>query len=143
MTRHHRDLLRPEDATSLEEFQARRVVEQAQIRALNSSWKAIGRILLSSLIAFAAIAFWAGMALTKGSGKWVLLVPAVALTLWFLRIFGKIELRGARGSKRYLQLNRLSKQWQVKADQGEIPQTTAGGPRVWRDELDEANTQGT
>jgi hypothetical protein len=33
-------------------------------------------------------------------------------------------------------------QWQVKADQGEIPQTTAGAPRVWRDELDEANTQG-
>jgi hypothetical protein len=68
---------------------------------------------------------------------------AVALTLWFLRIFGKIELRGARGSKRYLQLNRPSKHWQVKADQGEIPQTTASGPRVWRDELDEANTQGT
>lgn len=144
MTAPDRQLLRPEDATSLEEFQARRVVEQAQIRASNSSWKGIGRILLSSLIASGAILFWAAMALAKANaGKWVLLVLAIAFTLLFLRMFGRIELRGVRGSKRYMQLDRLSKDWQARAARGEIPQTAPGGPKVWRDELDEANTQGT
>lgn len=138
-----RELLRPEDATSLEEFQARRMAEQANIRALNSSWKGIGRILLSSLIGFAAIAFWSGMALTHNSGRWLLLVLAIVFTAWFLRIFGRIELRGVRGSKRYMQLTRLSKDWQARAERGEIPQTTPGGPKVWRDQLDETNAQRT
>ena len=48
MTPHDRELLRPEDATSLEEFQARRAVEQAQIRGMNSSWKRLGAITRSA-----------------------------------------------------------------------------------------------
>jgi hypothetical protein len=143
MTRHHRDLLRPEDAASLEEFQSRRLVEQAQIRALNSSWKDIGRIVLSGFICFAAIFFWVGVATSHDATRWFFLVLAIIVTLSFLRMFGRIELRGVRGSKRYMQLNRLSKEWQARAARGEIPQTAAGGPKVWRDELDEANTQGT
>jgi hypothetical protein len=143
MTTQDRELLRPEDATSLEEFQARRTVEQAQIRALNSSWKGIGRILLSSLIAFGAILLWGGMAFAKGGAKWVLLVLAIACTVLFLRIFGGIERRGVRGSKRYRQLDRLSKEWRAKASRGEVPATTPDGPKVWRDELNEAHPQGT
>jgi hypothetical protein len=139
MSKPHRELLRPEDATSLEEFQARRLAEQAQIRALNSSWKGIGRIILSGLLAFGAIFFWAGVAFASGGGKWVLLVPALACTALFLRIFGRIELRGARGSKRYMQLDRMSKDWQARAGRGEIPRATPGGPRVW---LDEPEAQG-
>ena len=69
MSRPERELLRPEEATSLEEFQARRIVEQAQIRALNSSWKDIGRIILSGFVALAAILFWGGMAFAKGGGR--------------------------------------------------------------------------
>ena len=67
---------------------------------------------------------------------------ALVFTLLFLRIFGRIELRGARGSKRYMQLDRLSKDWQARAARGEIPQTTPGGPKVFRDQLGEANAQG-
>jgi hypothetical protein len=141
MTTKGRELLRPEDATSLEEFQARRIVEQAQIRALNSSWKDIGRILLSGFIAFAAIFCWAGVAIAHDWTRWFFLVLALIFTLLFLRIFGRIELRGVRGSKRYMQLDRLSKEWQARAARGEIPQTTPGGPKVWRDELDEAETR--
>jgi hypothetical protein len=141
MTTQDRELLRPEDATSLQEFQARRIVEQAQIRALNSSWKGIGRILLSGVIAFAAILFWGGMAFAKGGGgKWILLVLAIICTMLFLWIFGGIERRGVRGSKRYMQLNRMSKEWQARARSGEIPETRPGGPKVWRDQLDEAET---
>jgi hypothetical protein len=138
-----RELLRPEDATSLEEFQARRMAEQADIRALNSSWKDIGRISLSGVLAFGAILFWGTMAFTQGGAKWVAAVPAVVCTLLFFRVFGRIELRGLRGTKRYTQLTRLSKDWQARAARGEIPQTTPGGPKVWRDQLDEANVQGT
>jgi hypothetical protein len=39
-------------------------------------------------------------------------------------------------------LDRLSKEWQARAERGEIPQTTPGGPRVWQNEV-EAETQGT
>jgi hypothetical protein len=143
MTAHDRELLRPEDATSLQEFQARRVVEQAQIRALNSSWKGIGRILLSSLLACGAFLFWGSLALAKGDGRWLLLLPALVCTVLCVRIFGKIELRGVRGSKRYMQLDRLSKEWQAKASRGEIPAATPDGPKVWRDQLDGAHTPET
>ncbi len=141
MTTKDRELLRPEDATSLEEFQARRLVEQAQIRALNSSWKDIGRIILSGFLALAAIIFWVGVATEHDAGRWFMLLFALICTGFFIRIFGRIELRGARGSKRYIQLDRLSKEWQAGAARGEIPQTTPGGPKVWRDELNEAETR--
>jgi hypothetical protein len=141
MTAHKRELLRPEDATSLEEFQARRVVEQARIRGMNGSWKRIGAILLSGLIGFVAIFCWVGVGIGQGGVRWFFLVLALGFTFWFLRIFGKIELRGVRGSKRYLQLNRLSKEWQARAQRGEIPAAAPGGPKVWRDQLDEAETR--
>jgi hypothetical protein len=141
MTAHKRELLRPEDATSLEEFQARRVVEQAQIRGMNGSWKRIGTIFLSSLVGFVAIVCWGSMAESHDGTRWFFLVMALVFTLGFLRIFGKIELRGVRGSKRYMQLNRLSKEWQDRAQRGEIPAAAPGGPKVWRDQLDEAETR--
>jgi|SRR5450756_588966 len=139
MRPHDRELLRPEDATSLEEFQARRMAEQADIRALNSSWKDIGWIILSGFIAFAAIFCWAGVAISPDWTRWFFLVVALIFTLLFLRIFGRIEFRGARGTKRYLQLDRLSKDWQARAGRGEIPQANPGGPKVWRDQLETEN----
>ena len=139
MSKPHRELLRPEDATSLEEFQARRLAEQAQIRGMNGSWKVIGRILLSGLLVLIDIFFWFAMAHQSGPGRWAWLVLALLVAGLFLRIFGRIELRGARGSKRYMQLDRMSKDWQARAGRGEIPQVTPGGPRVW---LDEPEAQG-
>ena len=141
MTAHKRELLRPEDATSLEEFQARRVAEQAQILGMNGSWKRIGTIFLSSLVGFVAIVCWGSMAESHDGTRWFFLVMALVFTLGFLRIFGKIELRGVRGSKRYMQLNRLSKEWQDRVQRGEIPAAAPGGPKVWRDQLDEAETR--
>lgn len=142
MKPHDRELLRPEDATSLEEFQARRMAEQADIRALNSSWKDIGLILLTSVIVIIDIFFWYAMARQSGPGRWAWLVLALLFVGLFLRVFGRIELRGARGSKRYMQLDRLSKDWQAKARRGEIPETSPGGPKVFRDQL-EAESQGS
>lgn len=141
MTKPDRELLRPEDATSLDEFQARRVAEQAQLLGMNGSWKRIGTIMLSGVVCFVAIFFWVGVGVGQGFARWFFLVLAIGFTLWFLRMFGRIELRGARGTKRYLQLDRLSREWQARAARGEIPQTRPGGPQVWRDQLDEAETR--
>ena len=141
MARRDREPLRPEDATSFEEFQARCVVEQAQIRAINSSWKDIGRMILSGFVALGAILFWVGVAADHDAGRWFLLLFALICTGLLVWLFGKIERRGVRGSKRYRQLDRLSKEWQAKAERGEIPQTTPGGPKVWPNEV-EAETQG-
>lgn len=136
MARKNQDLLRPEEASSLEEFQARKVAEQAQIRGMNSSWKTIGKIMLSSLIAFVAIFGWAGFAIGNNGARWFFLVIGIIMTVLFLRTFGRIELRGARGTKRYVQLDRLDKEWQAKAERGEIPHTTPGGLKVWKDQLE-------
>ena len=136
--RTHRELLRPEDATSLEEFNARKVAEQLTIRGSNGSWKTIGLTLLCSLIVVVDIIVWFGFTHQPGNGKWAWFVVAVLLLGLFFRIFGRIELRGARGSKRYVQLSRLSREWQARADRGEIPRTTPGGPKAFRDEVSPA-----
>jgi hypothetical protein len=131
----HRELLRPEDATSWEEFQARATIEQARCRGSNGSWSAIGRTVLAAACAFVAILAWGTMGFTHGSAKWVVLPFALIFTGLAVWIFGTVMRRGVGGSKRYSQLTRLSKEWQAKAERGEIPQTTPGGPKVWRDEL--------
>lgn len=132
-----RELLPPEDAASLEEFQARRHMEQVQIRGMNGSWKTIGLMILCGPVLLADIICWAGVADKQaGAGRWVLLVFGLLFAGLFMRIFGKIELRGVRGSRRYMQLTGLSKEWQARARNGEIPEKTPGGPKVWRDELE-------
>jgi hypothetical protein len=142
MARRDRELLRPEDATSWEEFQARCTVEQAQCRAANSSNKAIGQTVLAAPFGLGAILFWAGVAMDHDAGRWFLLLFALICTGLFVWIFGKVMRRGFGGSKRYMELSRLSKEWQAKAERGEIPQSTPGGPKVWRDEL-EPEARGT
>jgi hypothetical protein len=141
MARDKRDLLRPEDATSLEEFQARKVVEQAQIRGMNSSWKTIGKIILSGFLGLGAIIFWVGVADENNGGRWFMLVFALICTMLLIWIFGPIEFRAGGGSKRYVQLNRLDKEWQAKAESGEVPRTTPGGPKIWKDQLEDQQTE--
>lgn len=143
MAKHDRELLRPEDATSWEEFQARCTIEQAQCRAANSSWKSIGQTVLVAPIAFVDIFCWFLASLARtGGGVAAGVAAGVIFALLALWIFGKVMRRGFGGSKRYMELSRLRKEWQAKAEHGEIPQTTPGGPKVWRDEL-ETEARGT
>lgn len=139
MARSNRKLLRPEDSTSWEEFQARCIVEQAQCRAANSSNKAIGQAILSGVLVVPGIISWSVVAEAAKSASWGAmgfgLFFALVFTGLFLRYFGRGIRRGFGGSKRYMELTRLHKEWQAKAERGEIPQTTPGGPKVWRDEL--------
>jgi hypothetical protein len=140
MAKRERELLRPEDSTSWEEFQARCTVEQAQCRAANSSGKAIGQTFLASLFGFGAILFWGAGVEAIHAHSWgamiILLVFALVFTWLFLRTFGKVMRRGLGGSRRYMELSRLSREWQARAERGEIPMSTPGGAKVWRDELE-------
>ena len=130
MADRRRKLLRPEDATSWEEFQARCTVAQAQSRAANSSSRAIGQTLLGALFGFGAIFFWGGMAFAHGAGKWPLLVLALICTGLFLRYFGRVMRRGFGGSKRYLELDRLRQQWHSARSPGSVStRTTSTWPR--------------
>ena len=136
MADQERELLCPEDAASLDEFEARCTVEQARSRAVNSSWAAIGQIVLAAILGFIDLFFWFAFATTHSGGRWVWL-PFALVFLWLsLRLMGKVLGRGTRGSKRYMELSRLRKEWQGKAARGEIPRTTPGGIKVWRDELE-------
>lgn len=142
MARRDRELLRPEDATSWEEFQARSTIEQAQCRAVNGSWKDIGRIVISAVPGFGALIFWIGVAMAHNAGRWFLLVFALICTGLFSWGFGGVMRKGVRGSRRYMQLDRLREEWQARVERGEVPQTTPGGPKVWQDEA-KAEVTGT
>jgi hypothetical protein len=133
MADQNRELLRPEDATSWEEFQARSIIEQAQCRGSNSSWKKIGQTLLSVIPGSGAILFWAAFAITHDGGQWLLLVFAVICTGVFAWLFGGVMRTGIHGTRRYYELDRLRKEWQARAQRGEIPETSPDGPKVWRD----------
>lgn len=139
MTQHERELLRPEDATSWEEFKARCMVAQA--RTQSGSWKDIILILVSVIPGFSAIAFWYVVAHTSGTALVMALIIAVICTGLFAWPFGIVMRKGARGARRYMELSRLRKQWQARATRGQIPLTTPGGPKVWRDELDTGVTR--
>lgn len=135
MIEHERELLRPEDATSWEEFQSRCAIEQARCRAANSSGRAIGLTLLVVPLVFIDIFFWFVASHAGAPGVVSGVVGGVIFALLAVWILGKAMRRGIGGSKRYAELSRLRGQWQAKAERGEIPQSTPGGPKVWRDEL--------
>jgi hypothetical protein len=140
MAQRDRELLPPEDATSWEEFLARCTAEQAQCRAAGTSGNALGDTVLAAPLAFGAFLFWAGVAVEHDAGRWFLLMVALFFTWLLLQVLGRAVHSGVSGSKRYTELSRLRKQWQTMVESGEIPQSTPGGPKVWRDELEPTST---
>lgn len=135
MAQRDRELLRPEDATSWEEFQARCAAEQTRCRAASGSGTAIGQIVLAAPFGFGAFLFWAGVVVDHDSGRWFLLPVALFFSWLFLQVAARAIRCGVTGSKRQAELSQLRGQWQAMADRGEIPRSTPGGPKVWRDEL--------
>jgi hypothetical protein len=140
MTERDRELLRPEEATSWEEFLARCTAEQTRCRAVSTSGNALGDTVLAAPLAFGAFLFWAGVAVERDAGRWFLLVVAIFFTWLFLQVLARAVRSGRGGSRRYTELTRLRKQWQARAERGEIPRSTPGGPKVWRDELEPTST---
>jgi hypothetical protein len=140
MAQRDRELLPPEDATSWEEFLARCTAEQAQCRAAGTSGNALGDMVLAAPLAFGAFLFWAGVAVEHDAGRWFLLMVALFFTWLLLQVLGRAVHSSVSGSKRHTELSRLRKQWQTMVESGEIPQSSPGGPKVWRDELEPTST---
>jgi hypothetical protein len=136
MADHEQELLRPEDATSWEEFQERWVIERARYRVAGRSWRDTARILLSVVPGLAAVVFWVAFAVTTGPVlPWLLLAAALACTALFGWALGGVLRRRWRARRKRHKLDRLRDQWQARADRGEIPRTSAEGPRVWRSQV--------
>jgi hypothetical protein len=102
--------LRPEDATTLEEFQARRDGELARIRAVRRSRR--------NQAQYAGVI--AGFMLGGASWYWfwhssgiLLRLAIVALILGYNYVLGRIANR-VTWSKRRRELDRLSVQWQAR-----------------------------
>ena len=140
MAQRDRELLRPEEAASWEEFLARCTAEQARCRASGASGKALSDTVLAAPLAFGAFLFWAGVAVEHDAGRWFLLVVALFFTWLLLQALGRTIHSGLGGSRRHTELTRLRRQWQARVERGEIPQSTPGGPKVWRDELEPTTT---
>ncbi len=130
--RRKRELLRPEHATSWEEFQARSAIEQEECRDLMGSWRHVGLIFLSVLPGSAAMAFWYVVAHTYGTALVTALLIAVICTALFAWPFGTVMRAGVRRCRRYMELDHLRTEWQARARRGEIPESAPGGPQVWR-----------
>jgi len=136
MTDPRHDLLPPEDATSWEEFQERWAIERARDRVAGRSWRDTARIMLSVIPGLAAVVIWVAFALATGPvARWLLLALALACTLLFGLTVGGVLRRRGRARHRRRQLDRLRGEWQARAERGEIPRTSPGGPRVWRSQI--------
>lgn len=131
-----REVLRPEDATSLEEFQARRAAEVRQLRESSMSWKVISRPYMAGVLGFIDIFLWYLVARSSGAGRWIAVIFALCVAWLALRFLIRSPGRGLPETDRERELNGLAEEWQVKADRGEIPQAAPGGLRIWRDEVE-------
>jgi hypothetical protein len=130
-----RELLPPEDATSWEEFQARWVIERGRYADAGRSWRETGRIWLSVIPALAAVVFWVAFAVTGPAARWLLLVLALACTALFGWALGGVLRRRWHRARKRRELDQLRDQWHARSERGEVPPTTPGGPKVWRDEI--------
>jgi hypothetical protein len=114
--------LRPEDATTLEEFQARRDAELARIGAPGASWTHAFTIMLTIAVAAIDVFYWHRFSQASGGERWHVLALALLFLCATVSVGGKVLLSGPK--RRRGELERLSAQWQERADRGEVARTT-------------------
>jgi hypothetical protein len=143
MPRTGRKPLRPEDATSFEEFQARCAAARTQSFAIDVPYSARGKVLLLVLSGSGAGYGWWRIVAGHGLHDWggFLLPFAIFLGLNFLRSLLLFAVWGLCVVFWRRRLRRLRKQWRAKAERGEIPWSAPSEPKVWQDEL-EARSSG-
>lgn len=115
MTASGRDLPRPEDATSWEDFRARFAAARAVWGPAASPSQARSQAALGLVFGFGAVVFWTGAVLSAGGGMWALLAFAMFSTWMFARYFTAGARRGALGHRRYWKLVWLSVWWRARA----------------------------
>jgi hypothetical protein len=135
MTERGRELLPPEEATSWDEFQDRWVIERARYQGTGRTWRETGRLWLSVLPGLAAVVFWVAFALSGHGVRWLLLALALICTALFGWALGGVLLRRWRRARKRRDLDRLRDQWHERSERGDLPRTSPGGSKVWRDEI--------
>lgn len=117
--------LRPEDATTLEEFQARREAELARISAPGAYWMQVFRVALAIGAAGIDAFYWYRASQASGEEVWHVLALALLFACSTISAASSIKPDVLTGSKRRrAELNRLSAQWQARAEAGEVALTT-------------------
>jgi hypothetical protein len=117
--------LRPEDATTLEEFQDRRHAELARISAPGAYWKQVFRIALAIVVAAIDAFYWYRFSHTSGGERWHVFALALLFACSTISAASSVKPDLLNGSKRRrAELDRLSAQWQERADRGEVALTT-------------------
>jgi hypothetical protein len=101
---------RPEDATTLAEFQARRDAELARIREARRSKTVLIRLAWVIAAAIPIGGLWAWFWESSGTARWGTLALAVACNFVVVFIANRID-----GTRRRRELTRLSRQWQARA----------------------------
>src|ERR1700753_4514364 len=130
-----RELLPLEDATSWEEFQARWVIERGRYAEVRRSWRETGRIWFSVIPGLAAVVLWVACAVPGHGVRWLLLALALICTALFGWALGGVLQRRWRRARKRRDLDRLRDQWHERSERGDLPRTTPGGSKVWRDEI--------
>lgn len=137
MSRDKRVPLRAEDSTSWEEFQARYDAEvEAGIRRFRSLAKIPWRIgaLVCGLV---NIILWKGVIQEASFIRWIELPLAMfaLIPLTYCLTKGPRSVGRQRPvTSRQRELDAVREEWKARADRGEMPMATPGGPKVWQDQ---------
>jgi hypothetical protein len=111
------DTLRPEDATTLEEFQGLRDAELGRLSAASAYWKQGARIAVTVALAGADAFYWHRLSQASGTERWHVLALALFLLCATVSSAARIKPAVLTGSKRRrAELDRLAAQWQAGAE---------------------------
>lgn len=118
-------MLRPEDATTLEEFRARHDAELARITAPGAFWNQVSRIALAIAAAGIDAYYWYRVTQASGEEVWHVLALALLFACSTVSAASSVKPDLLTGSKRRrAELDRLSAQWQARAEAGDGARTT-------------------
>jgi hypothetical protein len=121
--------LRPEDATTLEEFQARRDAELARISAPGAYWKQVFRIVLAVVCAGIDAFYWYRVSQVSGEEVWHVLALALLFACSTISAASSVTPDILHGSKgRRAELDRLGAQWQERGEGRRAGETRALTP---------------
>ena len=134
MPKDNREILRPEDATSWEEFQARYIAETLRENEPFRSNRRYLWLLPTTAFLMVEIISWIEVFKAPSPGRWIALVFALVFiwpTFWAA---AKSPSRVTPSTSRTRELDAIHDEWKARAERGEIPQTSPGGVKVWQDQ---------
>jgi hypothetical protein len=134
MSRDKRVPLRAEDASSWEEFQARYRAElTAEERRAEPPKKWLWFLAGTGFMLIDLI-LWVGLVQWPSPARWIALPFAVIFIFPIIICIALGPVWGLPITDRKRELYASWDEWKARADRGELPMTTPGGPKVWQDQ---------